>query len=135
MRELTIEASVDNLSKVLAFLDEHLENAGCSMKSRMQIDLAVEELFVNIAHYAYGKGRGNATVCLEISRDPAEAVITFIDQGVAYNPLTKEDPDVSLPLGERQIGGLGIFISKKVMDHIAYKYKDGRNILRISKRL
>ncbi|MBQ3919565.1 MAG: ATP-binding protein [Oscillospiraceae bacterium] len=135
MRELVIEALTDNLGQVLGFVDNELENAGCPMKIQMQIDLAVEEIFVNIAHYAYDPDVGPATVRVEISHDPAIVDITFIDHGVPYDPLAKADPDISLSAEERQIGGLGIFMVKKTMDDIKYEYKDGHNILTLIKGL
>ncbi|WP_035767165.1 ATP-binding protein [Butyrivibrio sp. NC2002] len=133
MRQLDIEAKVENLNEVLAFVDEQIEEVGCSMKIQMQIDVAVEEIFVNIAHYAYSPETGNATIRVEIIKEPLSAVLTFIDNGVPYDPLAKEDPDVSLSAEERQIGGLGIFMVKKSMDDVEYEYKNGQNILRIKK--
>ncbi len=98
-----------------------------------QIDIAVEELFVNIAHYAYNPETGPATVRVEVEKEPPAVTITFIDNGVPYDPLAREDPDITLSAEERQIGGLGIFMVKKSMDNIEYEYKNGQNILRIRK--
>lgn len=134
MAELTLIAAVENLEQVLAFVDAELEKLECSMKVQMQIDVAVEELFVNIAHYAYTPAKGNATIRVEAD-DAADAVhITFIDSGVPYDPLAKPDPDVTLSAGERQIGGLGIYMVKKSMDDMRYEYRDGQNILTITKK-
>ena len=133
--EIDLEATVENLDRVLAFVDQHLENAGCSMKEQMQIDVAVEEIFVNIANYAYQPDKGNATVRIEVTEEPVVVVITFIDQGVPYDPLAKEDPDITLSAEERQIGGLGIFMVKQSVDDVIYEYKDGRNILTLKKGL
>ena len=133
MKELIIDALTENLDAVIAFVTEQLEAVDCSMKAQMQIEVAVEELFVNIAHYAYAPGIGTATIQTEITADTAE--ITFIDSGVQYDPLAKPDPDVSLPASERQIGGLGIFMVKKSMDDMRYEYRDGKNILTIVKKL
>lgn len=133
--ELNIEAKTENLDQVLAFVDGHLEAQDCPMKTQMQIDLAVEELFVNIANYAYQPVIGTATVRVEVLKDPLSVVITFIDQGVPYDPLAKEDPDVTLLAEERQIGGLGIYMVKKSMDEISYEYKNGQNILHIKKNI
>ena len=105
------------------------------MKTQMQIDVAVEEVFVNIASYAYTPGIGSATVRIESSQDPAAVTITFIDRGIPYNPLLKEDPDVTLSAEERAIGGLGIYMVKKAVDDISYVYRDGQNILSISKTI
>ena len=102
-------------------------------KIQMQIDVAVEEIFVNIANYAYSPDTGPATVRLDI-RDGI-AVITFIDSGVPYDPLAKPDPDVTLSAEDRPIGGLGIFLVKKSMDSVSYNYESGKNVLRLKKRI
>ena len=105
------------------------------MKAQMQISVAVEEIFVNIASYAYAPDKGSATVCVEVSGDPVTVTITFVDRGVPYDPLAKEDPDVTLSADERGIGGLGIFMTKKIMDDVAYEYRDGKNILTLKKNI
>ena len=133
MRELDIEAKTENLDQVLAFVDEELEKYECGMKTQMQIDIAVEEIFVNIAHYAYNPAVGKATIRIEVTEGIVS--LTFIDNGVPYDPLAKEDPDITLSAEERQIGGLGIFMVKKSMDDVKYEYKDGSNILTFSKDL
>lgn len=135
MSELNIDAKTENLDKVLAFVDQHLEERGCAVQVQMQIDVAVEELFVNIAQYAYAPDTGVATIRVELQEDPLVVVITFIDNGIPYNPLAKEDPDITLSAEERPIGGLGIYMVKKSMDDMSYEYKDGQNILRIKKQL
>ena len=101
----------------------------------MQIDVAVEELFVNISNYAYNPSVGSATVCVDVVEEPLSVVITFIDHGKQYDPLAKEDPDITLSAEERQIGGLGIYMVKKSMDNISYEYKEGQNILKIQKNI
>ena len=135
MNELNIEATVENLTQIIAFVEEKLETTECKPKTQMQIETAVEELFVNIARYAYAPDTGNATVRVEVLNEPLSVVITFIDNGVPYDPLAKEDPDVTLPAEERGIGGLGIYMVKKLTDNISYEYKDGKNILSIIKNL
>ena len=133
--ELDIEATEENLDTVTAFVDERLEKVGCSMKSQMQIDLAVEEIFINIAKYAYKPDKGRATVRVEVNDDPVQVKITFLDHGKPYDPLAKEDPDVTLSADERPVGGLGIFMVKQSMDDVIYEYKDGANILTLVKSL
>ncbi len=133
--ELDIEAVEENLGEVTAFIDERLERADCSMKAQMQIDLAVEEIFVNIAKYAYHPDKGRATVRVEVSDDPVQVRITFLDHGHPYDPLAKEDPDITLPADTRPVGGLGIFMVKQSMDDVTYEYKDGANILTLTKSL
>ncbi len=135
MKELTLDATVENISTVTAFVDEELEKIDCPMKAQMQIDIAIDEVFSNIAHYAYHPFVGSATVKIEVIEEPMSVVITFIDGGTPYNPLEKEDPDITLSAEEREIGGLGIFMVKKSMDSIDYEYKDGQNILRIKKNI
>lgn len=135
MEELTINATVENIEKVTAFVDEQLETLNCPMKVQMQIDIAIDELFGNIAHYAYNPEVGPATVRVEIADNPMAVIITFIDNGIPYDPLAKEDPDVTLSAEERGIGGLGIYMVKKSMDDISYEYKDGKNILKIKKNI
>lgn len=137
MCELRVEANIKNLPGVLAFIDEKLEEAGCSMKTQVQIDVAVEEIFVNIASYAYvlKSGIGDALIRVAIRQDPKRVEITFIDSGIPYNPLEKEDPDVTLSVEERRIGGLGIYMVKKSMDGMFYERKEDKNILMITKKL
>jgi anti-sigma regulatory factor (Ser/Thr protein kinase) len=135
MKELRIDAKTENLEQVLAFLDAELESIDCPMKEQMQLDVAVEEIFVNIASYAYQPGEGDALIELEKLEGPDRVAVTFIDSGVPYDPLAKEDPDVTLSAEERQIGGLGIYMVKKSMDEMTYEYKDNKNILKIVKNI
>ncbi len=135
MKELTIEAVPENVDTVIEFIDEQLAEYGCGMKEQMAIDVAVDELFANIAHYAYNPETGNATVRVEVFEEPLAVEITFIDNGVPYDPLAKADPDTTLSIEDRPIGGMGIFIVKKSMDAVNYEYKEGRNILTIRKNI
>jgi len=133
--ELLIEAETGNLAEVQTFVEERLEAADCPPKALMQINVAVEEIFVNIASYAYAPEKGSATVRVEVPESPVSVTITFIDHGVPYDPLARTDPDISLAAEERGIGGLGVFMTKKMMDDIAYEYRDGQNILTMKKNL
>ena len=135
MTELIVEAKLDNLAQVLQFVDSRLEEEDCPIGLQMKIDVAVEELFVNIASYAYAPDSGSATVRMEVEEDPKTVVITFVDCGVPYDPLAKEDPDVTLSINDREIGGLGIFMVKKSMDDMIYAYENGQNVLTIRKRI
>lgn len=135
MKELNISATIENIAAVTAFVDEQLEELDCPMKTQLQVDVAIDELFGNIAHYAYNPEVGAATVRVEVTENPLSVVITFIDNGVPYDPLAKADPDVTLSAEEREIGGLGIYMVKKSMDDISYEYKNGQNILRIKKHI
>jgi uncharacterized protein (TIGR02172 family) len=131
--ELELEAVVENLPYVQEFIDSHLEKTGCPPRAQMQIGLAAEEIFVNIASYAYAPGTGTAVVRIRTQADPKRVTITFLDQGVPYDPLEKPDPDITLSAEERQIGGLGIYMVKKSMDDMKYEYRDGQNVLTIEK--
>ena len=135
MKELTVKASLANIPVVTEFIDGLLEALDCPMKAQMQIDVAIDELFGNVAHYAYSGAAGDATVRFALDEAARTATITFIDSGVPFNPLEQQEPDVSLPADERQIGGLGIFLVRKTMNSIDYRRENGRNILTIRKKI
>ena len=135
MNEMTIDATVENIPAVTAFVNEKLEELNCPMKARMQIDIAIDEVFSNISNYAYNPDVGPATVRVEVDNDPAAVSITFIDGGRQFDPLSADDPDTTLPASERRIGGLGLFLVRKTMDEITYEYREGKNILRIRKNI
>ena len=135
MKELTIAATVENIEAVTEFVNEQLEALECPLKAQMQIDIAIDELFGNIAHYAYDPEVGEATVRVEVNPEPLAVIITFIDNGVPYDPLGAKEPDVTLSADDREIGCLGIYMVKKTMDEITYEYKDGQNILTIKKKI
>ena len=133
--ELSLEAADENLDRVIAFVDERLEALDCLPHEQMQVDVAVEELFINIAHYAYAPQTGPVTVRVETEKDPKAVSITFIDGGTPYDPLAKADPDITASVEERPIGGLGIYMVKQSMDSVDYRYQNGRNMLTIRKKL
>ena len=133
MEKITVDALLENLQEVIDFATEKLEARECPMKASMQLELVIEEIFVNIASYAYHPEIGPATFCMEFEENPAAVVITFIDGGKPYNPLEKKDPDTTLDIDERDVGGLGIFLVKKNVDEISYEYADEKNILRMKK--
>ena len=132
---LTVDAADEALPRVIEFIEEHLDEVGASPKDKMQISVAVEEIFVNIAHYAYAPNTGKATLRVETARGPASVTITFMDGGKPFDPTAKADPDVALSAEERNIGGLGIFMTKKIMDEVRYAYVDGQNVLTLKKAL
>ncbi|MBO6137869.1 MAG: ATP-binding protein [Lachnospiraceae bacterium] len=133
MKEITLEARVENLDQVLMFLDTQLEEMGCPFKEQTQLDIALEEMYVNVAHYAYTPDTGQVNIKLDVLDDPSGVELTLTDSGVPYDPLAKEDPDVTLSAEEREIGGLGIYMVKKSMDEVAYKHVDGKNIFSMKK--
>lgn len=135
MKEITLKATIENIDKVTDFINNELEQIDCPLKTQMQIDIVIDEIFGNIARYAYSPDTGLATVQFEAAENPFSAVITFIDSGKPFNPLKTDEPDVTLAASERKEGGLGIFIVKKTMDELSYCYREGQNVLTIRKIL
>jgi anti-sigma regulatory factor (Ser/Thr protein kinase) len=133
VKELRIEAVLENLDTVLAFVEAELEETNCSFKTRSQINIVVEEIFVNIAHYAYNPVLGTAFIRVVVVGD--ELQLEFEDMGQPYNPLEKSDPDITAQAKDRAIGGLGIFMVKKIMDTVEYRYIDGKNLLSLKKKI
>ena len=135
MTSRTFGAKTEELSDILGFVDLMLEKYGCSMKIQTAVSVAMEEVFVNVARYAYRDGEGDVT--LGIGFDKESRTITFCmrDRGVPFDPLKRPDPDITLPAEEREIGGLGIFITKKTMDSVEYVYENGKNVLTMIKKI
>ena len=125
--EITVDATIENVAKVTEFVAKKAEKLPFSVKDRYQLEVAVDEIVSNVARYAYGDKTG--TVTLKTESDEKSLTITVTDCGTPYNPLEKEDPDITLSADERGVGGYGIFIVKKIMDELNYEYKDGKNIL------
>ena len=134
-KTITMDAVLANLDQALAFVDENLEQMDCPMKQQMQVDLAVEEAFVNVASYAYGEGTGPVTLSVSEEKETGRLVIRLSDSGIPFDPTARKEPDLSLPAEERQIGGLGIFIEKKSMDELRYAYENGQNVLTMYKNI
>ena len=134
-REITVPAAVENQETVIAFVDGCLEELSCPPRAQMQLDVAVDELFSNIAYYAYSTGTGTVTVQVEAVEEPSVVRLTFIDSGTPFDPLSRKDPDTTLSAQDRQIGGLGIYMVKKTMDRVTYSFEDGKNILMIEKKI
>ena len=132
---IKIDSDFDVDTDILGFVDQMLEKYNCPMKTQMAICVAIEEVFVNIARYAYEDGNGEVT--LGIKLDEENQIITFkmSDRGIPFDPLKKDDPDITLSADEREIGGLGIFITKKTMDSISYAYENGENVLTMLKKI
>jgi sigma-B regulation protein RsbU (phosphoserine phosphatase) len=134
-KKKTFEAVTANLPAVLEFIDSELEAAGCGMKQQLQIDVSVEELFVNICNYAYAPETGNVVIGVKVTDDPKTAEVTFADTGMPYDPFARKDPDITLPAEQREIGGLGVLMVRKSMDETYYEYTDGQNKVTIRKAI
>ncbi len=133
MKELTVEAIVEQIETVTEFVNAELEKLDCPMKARIQLDIAIDEIVSNIAYYAYGEKTGTVTVRIEALQQENGVQLMFLDSGVPYDPLTRQDPDISAEIEDRKEGGLGIFLVRKTMDDMKYEYKDGQNCLTIRK--
>ncbi len=132
---LRLKAEIENVDMLTDFVNEQLEGMDCSMRSMTQIDIALDELFSNVCNYAYGEGTGNVDVYVEEQEGQGRVCITLVDSGIPFDPLSHEDPDVTLGLHDRVIGGLGILMVKKTMDDVQYEYRNGQNRLTIIKTL
>ena len=135
MTNKTFPAKIESLSEVLGFVEETLEGFACPMNVQMAICVAMEEVFVNIAHYAYTDGVGDMTLLIGFDEDSRTVTFRMTDKGIPFDPLKKPDPDITLSAEERDIGGLGIFIAKKTMDSLTYAYDNGENILTMIKKI
>ena len=135
IKKLVLEAKVENLVAVNEFVDEILQPLNCSMKIQMQLELAVEEIFVNIANYAYGESTGKAFITGRILENPLRLELVFMDEGTPYNPLARKDPDLEQKMEDRAIGGLGIYLVKKNVEEITYSYQEGKNVLTLCKHI
>ena len=133
MKELTLCAETENLDHLIEFINALLEEKNCPMYKVMELDIAVEELFVNIAHYAYKPNRGDTTIQIDFEEE--YVIITFMDGGIPYNPWEREDPDTTLSLEDRKIGGLGVFMVKNSMDEVGYRHENGKNVVTIKKNI
>lgn len=135
-KSLIVDATMENLDRVIGFVEGMLEEAMCPVKICMQISVSLEEIYVNVVNYAYGDKVGMCEIEAELLEedDSREISIVIIDSGKEFNPLAKEDPDITLSAEERKIGGLGIYMVKKSMDEVVYEYTSGQNRLMMKKK-
>jgi len=131
MKEITVTAMIGNIEAVTAFIDEFLEVIDCPLNTIIQINIALDEIFSNIVNYAYPDGEGTVTVGVE--ETDGTIGIVFKDHGIPYDPLTAKKPDLSLPAEDRPIGGLGIYMVRKMVDAVSYRHEDGQNMLSLYK--
>ena len=134
-KTLTVPAEIEYQDKVMDFVNERLEKASVSTEVIAQVDIVLDEIFTNICNYAYTPAKGTATVCCSVGGTPAFVSVIFRDKGKPFNPLNKEDPDITANIENREIGNLGIFMVKKIMDSVKYEYKNGENVLTMVKYL
>ena len=135
-QEITVRADMDQLKTVTDFVNRQLADCGCSRRTRIHLDVAIDEVFCNIVRYAYDAEPGTVTVRVTAEEETGIIAVTFLDRGRPFNPLEKEMPDTTrLKAKERPIGGLGLFMVKRFMDSIAYDYQDGQNVLTMQKKI
>ena len=135
MTNRIFKAKTEVLPDVLGFVEEILEKYECSMKAQTALCVAIEEVFVNVARYAYKDGEGDVSLTIGFNEESREISFRMADKGVPFDPLKKPDPDITLSADEREIGGLGIFITKKTMDSVEYAYENGENVLTMVKKI
>ena len=135
MTNKTFPAKTESLSDVLGFVEQNLENFDCPMKIQTAICVAIEEVFVNVAHYAYPESDGDVTLHIGFDEKERTVIFRMTDKGIPFNPLETAEPDITLSAEERKIGGLGIFITKKTMDSLSYTYENGENNLTMVKKI
>ena len=134
-KEKIFAAKTESLDEFIEFIEEELAKNDCPMKQEIQIKVALEEVFVNIAHYAYPDKDGDVKAMVSFNEKEKAFTFRLIDEGIPFNPLLRDDPDVTLSAEERNIGGLGIYITKKTMDSVMYSYENKQNILTIIKKI
>ena len=130
--EITLEPDLGSIPAAMAYVTERLEENGCPLAAVHQLRIAIDELFSNIVKYAGMEPGSRIRMLTRIG--PNRAEITFEDSGIPFDPLSAGDPDITLPAGKRRPGGLGIFMVRKMMDEISYRYRDGKNRLTVVKR-
>jgi len=135
MKKITVEATIENIEVITEFTDRELEALDCPIRPLMQIRVAIDEIVSNIARNAYAPGTGTITVVFSFDETERMAELTFIDEGVPFDPLQREDPDITLSAAERPIGGLGIMLVRKTMDEMTYRREEGKNILCLRKKI
>ena len=135
MTNKTFPAKTEQLGDVLDFVQQTLESFECPMKIQTSICVAIEEVFVNVARYAYPKNDGDMTLYINFNEESRNVTFGMTDKGIPFDPLKKPDPDITLSAEEREIGGLGIFIAKKIMDSLSYEYKNEENVLTMIKKI
>ena len=135
-KKLVVDATMENLDTVIGFVEEQLELMDCPMKLSMQICVSLEEIYVNVVNYAYGDSIGKCEIIMEQEEIEAgkKMTLTVKDKGIAFNPLLKENPDITLSVEERKIGGLGIYMVKNSMDVVTYENISGYNVLSMVKK-
>lgn len=133
MKRLEIPAEKARLSEAADFVLDYAKELGFEKAELFQLKVCTEEIFVNVASYAYAPDTGMITVTADGSEDPVTVTITFIDSGTPFDPLAKPDPARKRPLSLAKKGGLGIFLTKRLMDEVSYACQDGKNVLTIRK--
>ena len=134
-KELELDATLENWDNVKKFVKEMLEETHCKRDDERTLQMAIEEIYINIVNYAYAPNVGKVNIVGIFENDEYSIILQFIDEGKPFNPLEMDDPDFSIATEDREVGGFGIFIVREMVDDISYEYKDGKNILTVKKNL
>jgi len=135
MRSIIVPANDEDPTPVIEFVGEELAQYDCSSRTLYQIEVAIEEILVNIVSYAGLAETDGVEIRCGVFESPLRVVVQFLDSGIPFDPLAKEDPDTSIEANMEREGGLGIFMVKQLMDDVSYVYEDGKNVLTIQKNL
>ncbi len=135
MKSITVPPTKESPNPVTEFVVGELEQHDCPAKVIYQIQVAIEEIMVNIVSYAELTEDDNIEVRCGVYEDPLRVELQFLDGGIPFDPLAAEDADTSPEALMNREGGLGILLVKKMMDDVSYEYKDGKNTLTILKNL
>jgi anti-sigma regulatory factor (Ser/Thr protein kinase) len=132
MAKIVLPAKLENLELMIRFVRNGAENYGFSSKDINRVQLAAEEVLVNVISYAYPDENGDIEITYDVSEDEG-LVIEIVDCGVPFDPLSIPEPDIEAPMEDRKIGGLGIYIMRSIMDEVNYRRQGDRNILTLTK--
>ncbi len=134
MAKTIVPARIENLENMIAFIRKGVESVGLTKKELNQVHLVCEETLLNIINYAYPDKTGDIEISYQIDTGSKEITLQFCDGGVPFNPLSVPEPDVDAPIEERDVGGLGIFLVRKIMQDVQYRRQDDKNILTLTKK-
>ena len=136
LNKINISAKKEYVERAVDSIVEFIISNNGDFKIANKIQIALEETLVNVASYAYEDKIGDIEIDYEIVDEPNKTlIVTIIDSGIEFDPLAKEDPNIVSFYEQKKIGGLGIFITKQIMDEVSYQRKDNKNILVLKKAL
>ena len=133
--DIEISALIENWNIVYDFLNDCMDKFRLEGKLRTEVLLSCEEIYVNVAHYAYSGRTGSVSIKIEYKNEQKKLKIEFTDSGIPFDPTKLKEPNIGDPIEKRKIGGLGVFMVKKMMDSVEYRYEFGQNNLTLTKHV